>query len=122
MMKSISDLLKTDKKCVICDSKIYGKGNSSFPYTKSGICCDKCFADKVLPLRKKEKTVQDSIEDLTALIESEKEAIDLYTLAINNANEGLERDIYTEILADEKDHLEKLNDLLEGYNKAVKVQ
>lgn len=110
------------KTCVICDSKIYGKGNSSFPYTKSGICCDKCFRDKILPLRIKKKTVTDSVEDLRALIDSEKEAIELYTLAINNANEGIEREIYMEILKDEKDHLQKLNDLLEGYEKAIKVQ
>ena len=65
---------------------------------------------------------KDSLKDLNALIESEKEAITLYTNAIRDAGEGLEKSIYEEILKDEQDHLEKLDALLKGYINSAQIK
>ncbi len=93
---------------------------------KAGKCCDDCNFEIVLPARlagtSKKPAVKDSIVDLKKLIESEDEAITLYTDAIKNAGDGIEKSIYEEILADEKDHLRKLNELLKGYDASARIR
>ena len=114
-----------NKPCAICGEAIEGEENNAYPVTK-GSCCDKCFFDIVLPARidKSEghKEMRDSLQDLNMLIASEKEAIEDYTQAINNAGEGLELEIYKEILQDEQDHLEKLQALLTGYRNSERIE
>lgn len=117
---------KSKRECVICGREFSGYGNNPWPVMQSGKCCDECNFDAVLPARMAGNTrkvkAKDSLKDLNALIESEKEAITLYTNAIRDAGEGLERSIYEEILKDEQDHLEKLDALLKGYTNSAQIK
>ena len=129
MKYSVKALMKDNKKnqqeCVICGKTFSGYGNSAYPVVSSGRCCDSCEFEVVLPSRlagnSKKPVVRDSIKDLDALIKSEDEAIALYSSAIDNSGDGIEKGIYEEILADEKDHLAKLNALKEGYAKSERI-
>ena len=129
MKYSIKNMMRDSKnkrECVICGREFSGYGNNPWPVMQTGTCCDECNFDVVLPARmagntRKVKT-KDSLKDIEALIASEKEAIDLYTNAIRNAGDGIEKSIYEEILKDERDHLEKLDALLKGYNISAKIQ
>lgn len=129
MKYSVKALMKDNKKnqqeCVICGKTFSGYGNSAYPVATSGRCCDSCEFEVVLPSRlagnSKKPLVRDSIKDLDDLIKSEDEAIALYSSAINNAGDGIEKEIYEEILVDEKDHLAKLNALKEGYTKSERI-
>lgn len=129
MKYSVKNMMRDSKnkqECVICGREFSGYGNNPWPVMQSGKCCDECNFDVVLPARmagntRKVKT-KDSLKDLNALIESEKEAITLYTNAIRDAGEGLEKSIYEEILKDEQDHLEKLDALLKGYINSAQIK
>ena len=129
MRYSIKDMMKDGgrkKECCICGKEFTGYGNNPWPIMKDGQCCDECNFEIVLPARlqgnSKKQKVNDSINDLKRLIASENEAIDLYTEAIQNAGDGIEKSIYEEILGDEKDHLKKLNELLKGYESSNRIQ
>lgn len=129
MKYSIKNMMRDSKnkrECVICGREFSGYGNNPWPVMQTGKCCDECNFDVVLPARmagntRKVKT-KDSLKDIETLIASEKEAIDLYTNAIRNAGDGIEKSIYEEILKDERDHLEKLDALLKGYNTSAQIQ
>lgn len=128
MKHSIKDMMRdrrNTQECCICGKEFTGYGNNPWPVMKDGKCCDECNFDTVLPARlagnsKKVKT-KDSLTDLNALIKSEDEAIDLYTEAIQNAGDGIEKSIYEEILKDEKEHLEKLKKLKDGYEESARI-
>ena len=128
MKYSIRDLMNQNRanECCICGKTFTGYGNNPWPVMSNGKCCDSCNFEVVLPARltgnSKKKKVKDSVDDLKKLIASENEAIDLYTDAIKNAGDGLEKSIYEEILADEKDHLRKLNELLKGYDASARIR
>lgn len=127
MKYSLKSMLQDSKNtCVICGKHFTGYGNNPWPVATHGKCCDDCNFEVVLPARleglEKKSTQNDSLKDLDALIKSEQEAIDLYTDAIANSGDGIEKSIYEEILKDEKDHLEKLNALKEGYTQSSKIQ
>lgn len=129
MKYSVKNMMRDSKnkrECVICGREFSGYGNNPWPVMQSGKCCDECNFDVVLPARMAGNTrkvkAKDSLRDLNALIESEKEAITLYTNAIRDAGEGLERSIYEEILKDEQDHLEKLDALLKGYTNSAQIK
>ena len=129
MKYSIRAMMKDAKnmqECCICGKEFRGYGNNPWPVMEEGRCCDECNFDTVLPARlagasKKVKT-KDSLDDLNRLIDSEKDAITLYTEAIKNSGDGIEKSIYEEILADEKDHLEKLDALRKGYESSARIQ
>ena len=129
MKYSIKNMMRDSKNrntCVICGKEFNGYGNNPWPVVKSGKCCDECNFDIVLPARMAGNTrkvkVKDSTRDITALIASEEEAITLYTTALRNTGEGLEKSIYEEILKDEQEHLEKLNALLSGYTESIQIK
>lgn len=129
MKYSVKNMMRDSKnkrECVICGREFSGYGNNPWPVMQSGKCCDECNFDVVLPARMAGNTrkikAKDSLRDLNALIESEKEAITLYTNAIRDAGEGLEKSIYEEILKDEQDHLEKLDALLKGYTNSAQIK
>lgn len=129
MKYSVKNMMRDSKnkrECVICGREFSGYGNNPWPVMQSGKCCDECNFDVVLPARMAGNTrkvkAKDSLRDLNALIESEKEAITLYTNAIRDAGEGLERSIYEEILKNEQDHLEKLDALLKGYTNSAQIK
>lgn len=128
MKYSVKQLMRDSKKneCVLCGKEFTGRGNNPWPVVKKGVCCDECNFEIVLPARlagtSRKVKQADSLQDLDALIASEKEAIELYTRALRNAGEGLEQSIYEEILQDEKDHLEKLDALRKGYNISAAIK
>lgn len=128
MKYSVKQLMKDSKRneCVLCGKEFTGYGNNPWPVAKKGVCCDECNFEIVLPARlagtSRKVKQADSLQDLDALIASEKEAIELYTRALRNAGEGLEQSIYEEILKDEKDHLEKLDALRKGYNISAAIK
>lgn len=128
MKYSVKQLMKDSKKneCVICGREFAGYGNNPWPVAKSGKCCDDCNYDVVLPARlagnSRKVKQRDSLKDIDALIASEKEAIGLYTQAIQNAGDGIEKGIYEEILKDEQDHLEKLDALRKGYDISAAIK
>ena len=39
------------KKCVLCDNMFTGWGNNPEPVATSGVCCDDCDMNRVLPAR-----------------------------------------------------------------------
>ena len=129
MKYSIKEMMRdkhNTQECYICGKEFAGYGNNPWPVMNDGRCCDACNFESVLPARlagnsKKIKT-KDSLNDINRLIKSEAEAIELYTEAIENAGNGIEKEIYEEILKDEKDHLEKLNKLKEGYEASARIQ
>ena len=128
MRYSVKQMMRDSKKneCVICGKEVTGHGNNPWPVVEGGKCCDECNFEVVIPARLAGTTrkvkQRDSLKDLDALIASEKEAIMLYEEALRNAGEGLEQDIYEEILKDEKDHLEKLDALRKGYNISAAIK
>jgi hypothetical protein len=38
-------------KCCLCNKKVNGIGNNPAPLKKSGLCCEKCNIEKVIPKR-----------------------------------------------------------------------
>ena len=129
MKYSIKDMMRDKRnlqECCICGKEFTGYGNNPWPVMTAGKCCDTCNFETVLPARlagnsKRVKT-KDSLDDLNALIKSEDEAIELYTEAIQNSGDGIEKSIYEEILKDEKDHLEKLKKLKSGYEESARIR
>ena len=39
------------KQCCICGKFFVGYGNNPYPVKESGVCCNECNANKVIPAR-----------------------------------------------------------------------
>lgn len=47
----MKDIAMEKHMCCICGKEFTGYGNNPEPVKESGVCCDECNADKVIPAR-----------------------------------------------------------------------